>query len=71
MAKFLELHRSNENTPLVINVDWVIWIEQRKNYTCIALGFGEISEQNGKISTSYQYLSVKETYLEIKELLNL
>lgn len=71
MAKFIELHRSNEHTPIVINIDWVIWIEQHKDYTCIALGFGEISGHDGNTSTSYQYLPVVETYENIKELLNI
>ena len=71
MARLIELHRSDRGqTPVVVNVDWTMWFDQRKSYTTIALGSGSISGNNGSVSSHGEYVNVCETYDELKDLLN-
>lgn len=72
MARLIELHRDDkEHTPVVVNADWIMWFEQRKNYTIVALGFGSLSGNSSNFSTHSQYISVDESYEELKDLLNI
>jgi len=72
MARWIELHRDDrEHTPVVVNVDWIMWFEPEKGYTKLALGYGPISGNNGNVCTSFYFVRAVETYAEIKDKLNI
>jgi hypothetical protein len=64
MSKFIELHCCDrEETPILINVEQISYIQNVKNEAIIYLGIGE--NDNTK-----QVIHVKETYEEVRNLID-
>lgn len=64
MSKFIELHLSDdERTPILLNESQIAYITDVKNEAIIYLGIGE----NDKTK---QVLHVKETYEEVRTLID-
>lgn len=67
MAKFIELHNvNNDGKPVLINTDWVAYIDTLMEHTIIHIGVK--SERNGGGSRLYS-ITVKESYYAIKEMM--
>lgn len=62
MAHFIELHKNdNEETPIFINVDWIISIEDNGSQGGTFIKFGVGNESGGT-----QIVIVSESYSTVK-----
>ncbi len=62
MAHFIELHKNdNEETPIYINVNWIISIEENGREGGTFIKFGVENESGGT-----QILIVSESYSTVK-----
>lgn len=66
MSKFLELHRiGKDETSILINVDYIAYIQNGRNETIIYLGL----KSNTDNSTDLLKVFIKEPYEEVKTMI--
>lgn len=64
MARFIELHKSNnDGQPILINVDWIASVNQTSEHTVIHIGVINSDDRPYSVFVNESYYAVKEMIL--------
>lgn len=71
MSRFIELHQPDHSAPrpIIINPDWIAYIQPSKDGAILHLGSVSVDGHQGGFSSRPYTLHVTEDYYTVKELI--